>query len=339
MSSAGAPLNVALAMPVATANRLFPATLLDTLATRVRLLDREPLHDFHSPRSLEVLQEVDALITGWGCELIDDTVLKAAPRLRYILHSAGSVKHHVGEACWKRGIQVSTAADANAIPVAEYTVAMILLANKRILQVARMLHTSKAALEPEDAFPDLGNYRKRVGIVGASKIGRHVIRLLRSYELDVVVHDPYLAAADAVDLGVTAVTLDELVGTSDVVSLHAPSLPSTRNMIDARQIANFRPCATFINTSRGELVDQDALLRRLETGDLFAVLDVTTPWVLPRESDFYTNPNVLLTPHMAGSLGTELERMAVSTVQEAHRLARGEPLRFPLRDHELQFTA
>jgi phosphoglycerate dehydrogenase-like enzyme len=339
MSDDAATLNVALAMPAATANRLFPARLLDTLASKVRLLSREPLEEFHSARSLAVLGQADALITGWGCSPIDKDVLAAAPRLRYILHSAGSVKHHVGEACWERGIQVSTAADANAIPVAEYTVAMILLANKRILQVARLLHASKAAIEPEDAYPDLGNYRKRVGIVGASKIGRHVIRLLRSYDLEVVVHDPYLGDDDAAALGVTAVSLDELVRSSDVVSLHAPSLPSTRNLIDARQIANFRPGATFINTSRGELVDQDALLGRLDRGEMFAVLDVTTPWVLPPESGFYTNPNVLLTPHMAGSLGTELERMAASTVEEAHRLARGEPLRFPLRASELQFTA
>ncbi|ALE05729.1 2-hydroxyacid dehydrogenase [Arthrobacter sp. ERGS1:01] len=339
MTGNASALNVALAMPAATANRLFPPRLLDTLESKVRLLSREPLDEFGSTRAHAVLGQADVLITGWGCARIGADVLASAPRLRYILHSAGSVKNHVGEACWDRGIQVSTAADANAIPVAEYTVAMILLANKRILQVARMLHTSRSAIEAEDAFPDMGNYRKRVGIVGASRIGRHVIRLLRSYDVEVVVSDPYLNAADAAELGVTVVPLEELVGSSDVVSLNAPSLPSTRNLIDAGLISRFRPGATFINTSRGELVDQEALLRRLDQGDLFAVLDVTTPWVLPPESGFYTNPNVLLTPHMAGSLGTELERMAASTVQEAHRLARGEPLRFPLRANELQITA
>ena len=123
--------------------------------------------------------------------------------------------------------------------------------------------------------------------------------------------------------------LDELVASSDVVSLHAPSLPSTRHMIDARQIARLRPGATFINTARGELVDQDALLRRIEQGDLYAVLDVTTPWSLPTDSGFYVNPNVLLTPHVAGSLGSELERMAASTVEEALRLSRGEAAAFP----------
>ncbi|MGL3807684.1 hydroxyacid dehydrogenase [Paeniglutamicibacter sp. R2-26] len=339
MSNDESRLNVALAMPQDVARRVFPPRLLQLLEPGLNLLDTEPLEEFDSPRSRALLARADVLITGWGCPLIDGPVLDAAPNLRYILHAAGSAKHHVGQACWDRGLQVSTAAEANAVPVAEYTVAMILLANKNVLQLARIVHTKRSSVEPEDHYPRLGNFRKRVGIIGASKIGRHVIRLLRSYDLDVVVADPFLEPGEAAGLGAELVTLDELVAGSDVVSLHAPSLPSTRNMIDARQIARLRPGATFINTARGELVDQDALLRRIEQGDLYAVLDVTTPWSLPPDSGFYVNPNVLLTPHVAGSLGSELERMAASTVQEALRLSRGEPLQFQLRAADLAFTA
>lgn len=330
---------VALAMPAATANRLFPPSLLDTLAAQVTLLRRAPVEEFSSPDSLAVLAQADILITGWGCQRIDEAVLAAAPRLKYIFHAAGTVKSHISEACWERGIQVSTAADVNAIPVAEYTLAMILLANKNILQLGRLLHTSRAPVDPDAVFPLMGNYRKRVGIIGASKIGRHVLSLLKPFELEVVVADPFLDDAEAALLGVSRVSLEELAATSDVVSLHAPSLPSTLNLINADIIASFRPGATFINTARGELVDQDALLRRLETGDIYAVLDVTTPWELPADSGFYTNPNVLLTPHMAGSLGSELERLAATAVDEAIRVARGEPLRFPLTAEHLQFTA
>ncbi|MFI2564899.1 hydroxyacid dehydrogenase [Paenarthrobacter sp. NPDC018779] len=332
-------LNVALAMPEQTARAVFPARSLDPLRPALNLLGRDPIQDFHSPKGRALLRDADILLTGWGCAVIDDHVLDHAPRLKYVLHAAGSVKHHIGDACWERGIQVSSAADANAIPVAEYTVAMIILANKRVLQIARALHSTRTEVLPEQLFPDMGNYRKRVGIIGASRIGRHVIRLLSAYELDVVVSDPYLSAAEASALGVELVGLDELVASSDVVSLHAPSLPSTRNLIDARLINLLRPQATFINTSRGELVDQDALLARVERGNLFAVLDVTTPWVLPSGSAFYTHPNVLLTPHVAGSLGNELQRMAASAVEEALRISRGEPLRFPVRAEDLAFTA
>ncbi|UVJ39483.1 hydroxyacid dehydrogenase [Arthrobacter sp. CJ23] len=332
-------LNVALAMPAHTARAVFPARSLDSLEPVLNLLSREPIQDFHSSEGRALLAETDILITGWGCPLIDDAVLDAAPRLRYILHAAGSIKHHVGDACWERGLQVSTAADANAIPVAEYTVAMIILANKRVLQIALALHTTRAEVIPEQLFPDMGNYRKRVGIIGASKIGRHVIQLLEPYELDVVVADPYLSPEDAAALGAHLVSLEKLVESSDVVSLHAPSLPSTRNLINAELIGRLRAGSTFINTARGELVDQAALLARLERHELFAVLDVTTPWVLPADSGFYSNPNVLLTPHLAGSLGSELERLAATTVAEAHRVARGEPLLFPVQAEDLAFTA
>jgi phosphoglycerate dehydrogenase-like enzyme len=332
-------LNVALAMPAHTARAVFPSRSLDPLEPALNLLSREPIEDFASPSGRALLEEADILITGWGCPMIDDDVLDAAPRLRYVLHAAGSVKHHISDACWERGLLVSSAADANAIPVAEYTVAMIVLANKRVLQIARALHTTRTDVLPEQLFPDMGNYRKRVGIIGASKIGRHVVRLLAQYELDVVVADPYLSAVEAGALGVELVTLDELVAGCDIVSLHAPSLPSTKNLIDAGRIEQMRPGATFINTSRGELVDQDALLARVERGDLYAVLDVTTPWVLPSDSRFYTHPNVLLTPHVAGSLGNELERMAASAVGEALRLSRGEALQFPVAAEDLTFMA
>nr|WP_306422828.1 hydroxyacid dehydrogenase [Paenarthrobacter aurescens] len=326
-------------MPAHTARAVFPPRSLEPLEPALTLLGREPIQDFTSPAGRSMLAEVDILLTGWGCPMIDEAVLDAAPRLRYVLHAAGSVKHHIGAACWERGIQVSSAADANAIPVAEYTVAMIILANKRVLQIARALHTTRTDVLAEQLFPGMGNYRKRVGIIGASKIGRHVIRLLAPYQLDVVVADPYLSPEEAGILGVGLVTLDELVESSDVVSLHAPSLPSTKNLMDAGQIERMRPGTTFINTSRGELVDQDALLARVERGDLYAVLDVTTPWVLPADSRFYTHPNVLLTPHVAGSLGNELERMAASAVDEALRLARGEKLRFQVKVEDLAFTA
>jgi len=332
-------LNVALAMGPGVVNRVFPPRRLQTLGPGLRLLSPVPMEDFTSPRSQELLAETDILITGWGCPKLDAAALTAAPRLTHVLHAGGTVKHHVGDECWDRGIKVSTAADANSIPVAEYTVAMILLANKRVLQIARKLHTEKTEIEPDQVFPDMGNFGKRVGIIGASRIGKHVIRLLKSYDVQVVVADPFLDDAAAADLGVERVSLEELVAGSDVVSLHAPSLPSTRNLIHQGLVASFKPGATFINTARGELVDQDALLRRIQQGDLYAVLDVTTPWVLPADSGFYTHPNVLLTPHLAGSLGMELERMAVSTIEEAQRISRGEPLLHPLHAKDLAFTA
>ncbi|MFI9553432.1 hydroxyacid dehydrogenase [Nonomuraea endophytica] len=267
------------------------------------------------------LAEVEVLYTSWGCPMVTAEVLAGAPRLRAIVHAAGSVKHHVSEACWQRGIKVSSAAAANAEPVAEFTLAAILFANKRVFDIARDYRASRTGRDWDARYPGFGNYRRTVGVVGASRIGRRVIELLRPFDLEVLVSDPYLHE----ELGVAHVGLDELVARCDVVSLHAPDLPETRHMIDTARLAAMRDGATLINTARAALVDQDALTAELASGRLHAVLDHTAPEILPSGSVLYDLPNALVTPHIAGSLGGELARMADLAVDELVRYARGLP--------------
>src|SRR3954447_22204352 len=145
------------------------------------------------------LGTAEVLLTGWGCPPVTAEVLATAPRLRAIVHAAGGVKGHVTDACWERGILVSTAADANAVPVAEYTLAMILLANKGVHRAAREYARRRGAMDLVAELPGVGNYRRTVGIVGASRIGRCVIALLGPFDLDVLVHDPYLPESVALD--------------------------------------------------------------------------------------------------------------------------------------------
>ncbi|MFJ6443271.1 hydroxyacid dehydrogenase [Streptomyces sp. NPDC091649] len=276
------------------------------------------------------LREAEVLFTGWGCPLLDPAALSAMPRLRAVVHAAGSVKHHITQGVWDRGIVVSTAATANAFPVAEYTVAAILFANKRVLESARVYREKRSRVNLFDRFPDAGNYRRTVGIVGASRIGRRVVELLRPHDLRLLVHDPYLDEADARALGVERSDLDALVAESDVVSVHAPALPETRHLLDGPALALMRDGATLVNTARGSLVDTDALVKELVTGRLNAVLDHTEPEVLPPDSPLYDLPNVLLTPHIAGSQGGELHRLADAAVDELERYARGLPFAHPV---------
>src|SRR5205823_13361354 len=135
--------------------------------------------------------------------------------------------------------------------------------------------------------------------------GRRVIALLRPFDFDVVVSDPSLDQAQARELGVQLAELDDLLRASHIVSLHAPSLPSTHQLIDRRRLGLMRDGATLINTARGALVDQAALSDELVAGRINAVLDVTEPWVLPADSPLCSLPNVVLTPHIAGALGVE----------------------------------
>ncbi|MFI6602116.1 hydroxyacid dehydrogenase [Nonomuraea sp. NPDC050536] len=267
------------------------------------------------------LSQTEVLFTSWGCPPVTAEVLAGAPRLKAIVHAAGSVKGHVTQACWERGIAVSSAASANAEPVAEFTLAAILFANKRVLDIARLYREQGGPLDWDARFPGFGNYRRVVGIVGASRIGRRVIELLRPFDLEVLVSDPYLRE----DLGVAQVGLDELVAHSDVVSVHAPDLPETRHLLSRRRLAAMRDGATVINTARAALVDQEALTAEVASGRLYAVLDHTEPEFLPADSPLHDLPNALVTPHIAGSLGGELARMADLALDELDRYRRGLP--------------
>ncbi|GAA2212534.1 hydroxyacid dehydrogenase [Nonomuraea monospora] len=282
------------------------------------------------------LREVEVLITSWGCPPIDRRVLDRAPALRAVVHVAGSVKHHITDACWERGIAVTSGAAGNAIPVAEYTVAAILFAGKRVPQIAGLYRRHQAALDWTAVFPDLGNYRRTVGIVGASAIGRRVMDLLRRFDLDVLVADPYLHADTA---GAELVPLEELLERSDIVSLHAPELPETRHLLNRDRLARMRDGATLINTARGSLVDLGALTAELVSGRLHAVIDVTDPEPLPAGHPLYSLPNVLLTPHIAGSLGGELRRLTRAALDELERFTQGRPFVHPVNPALLHRSA
>jgi phosphoglycerate dehydrogenase-like enzyme len=332
-------LNTVLAMATDLPARLFTDATGERLRRTANVDPELVLTDFQSPDSREALARVEVLLTGWDCPPVDESALAAAPSLCAIVHAGGSVKGHVTPACWERGIVVSSAAEPNSQPVAEFTLAMILLAGKSAHLIERCYRERRAALDLRAEFPDIGNYDRTVGVVGASRIGRRVIALLRPFDLNVIVSDPYLDAAGARELGVEIAELDDLLRASDIVTLHAPSLPSTRHLIDRRRLGLMRDGGTLINTARGALVDQAALTDQLVAGRINAVLDVTEPWVMPADSPLYSLPNVVLTPHIAGALGVELRRLGTSAVAELERYARGEPFQYPVFRAELDRIA
>lgn len=307
---------------------------LDAVGT---VIDREPLARLDDERAAAVLAEADVLIGHWGCPTLHAEVLDLAPHLGLFAYAAGTVKWQVVDAVWARDLVVTSAAAANAVPVAEYTLAMILLANKGVpLFAAR--ERDRSARVPLDR-QHVGNLGKRVGLVGASFVGRLVIDLLRPFDLEVAVADPYLDPAEAAALGVGLMTLDELCSWCDVLSLHAPDIPSTRHMIAGPQLARLHDGVTLVNTARGALVDHDALLAEVQAGRLAAILDVTDPEPLPADSPFRSSPSVLLTPHVAGAMGGELYRLADLAVEEVERFAAGEPPRYPVTRADLDRIA
>ncbi|MEB8342890.1 hydroxyacid dehydrogenase [Streptomyces endophyticus] len=297
------------------------------------------LDDLTAARAKEVLADVEVLVTGWGCPPLDADVLAAAPALKAVVHSAGSVRGHVTDACWERGIAVSSAAAANALPVAEYTLAMILLHGKHVLERARDFRRERERGDWLLTSHEVGNYRRTVGILSASLIGRRVIELLRPFDFEVLLHDPYVSDEEAKELGAEPVTLPELFTRSDLLSVHTPLLPTTTGLVSRELLSSMRPGATLINTARGAVVDQDALTDVVRAGRVRAVLDVTDPEVLPADHPLWNCPNALITPHLAGSQGAEWQRLADTAVGEVTRWAAGDGFAHPVRRERLAFLA
>lgn len=330
-----------LAMGPGIAGRLLAERHHTRLAALTRTDTRLVAHDLAdpSPEVAAALAEAEVLFTCWGATPLTGPVLAAAPRLRAVVHAAGSVKHHITDACWERGIAVTSAAGANALPVAEFTVAAILFAGKQVLRSAQRYGELRTGHDWLDELDGSGNYRRTVGIVGASRIGRRVIELLRPSIWTSCCTTRTFGVDEASRLGVRLAALDELCASSSVVSVHAPQLPETRHLIGAAQLAAMPSGATLINTARGSLVDEDALLPELTSGRLHAVLDVTDPDPPRAGSPLYDLPNVLLTPHIAGSLGNELHRMADQALDELERFASGRPFADPVHGDTLSRSA
>lgn len=331
---------IVLAMQPSRTEHVLPEAVLHRLDGIGRLLDAEPLQHFDDERAKRLLSEAKILITGWGAPYVGREVLALAPKLKLVVHAAGTVKGLVDPGIFEAGVVVSHAAEANAVPVAEFTLAAIIFAGKHVFRFRDLYvgdrHRDRTHPMQREA---IGNYRRTVGIIGASRIGRRVIDLLKPFDYKVLLFDPTIDAGQARGMGVYKVELDDLMRHSDIVSLHAPSLPSTYRMIDAAKLALMKDGATLINTARGALIDEDALLDVLKTGRIDAIIDVTDPEIPGSESAFYDLRNVFLTPHIAGAVGLERTRLGEMAADEAERFIKGEPLLYRLTLENLENTA
>ncbi|WP_341487308.1 hydroxyacid dehydrogenase [Pararhizobium sp. A13] len=331
---------IALAMLPERTQHVLPPELLARLDQLGVLLDPTPMTTFTGDRARRLLAETEILVTGWGAPLFDANALASTPNLRLVAHAAGTVKGIVGPWVFDGGVRVTHAAQANALPVAEFTLAAIIFAGKSVFRFRDLYvaHRDRTLTHPLQAEP-IGNYRRVVGIVGASRIGRRVIELLRPFDYEILLYDPMVTEGEAGDLRVEKVDLDTLFRRADIVSLHAPSLPQTRHMVDARRLSLMKDGGTLINTARGALIDEDALLAALKTGVIDAVIDVTDPEIPGRSSPFYDLPNVFLTPHIAGAIGMERARLGETVIDEIARFIDGRPLRYEVRAQDLERMA
>ncbi len=269
---------------------------------------------------------VEALFSSWGMAKMDDTFFEVFPDLKVLFYGAGAVSGFVTDAVWSRGVQISNANVANGEAVAEYTVAQIVLLLKQAWQSALRIKREGAYSKPAGVA---GAYGSTVGLVSLGAIGRMVAQRLREYQVNVIAYDPHAPPDFVRDMGVTLCGLEEVFARADVVSCHTPWLPETEGLLTAALFRSMKPSASFLNTARGAVVDEAGLVKVLaERPDLFAMLDVTWPEPPVVGSPLYALPNVMLTPHIAGTMEAECRRMGRMMVEELDRWQRGEPLRY-----------
>lgn len=251
------------------------------------------------------------ILSTWGAVPLDGGLLDSCPDLELILHAAGTVKSFMTEELKRREIIIVSSAWINAISVAEYTLGLILTSLRNVFQHKEdFLRDGRAAWNIDRENYDGGYYRSRVGIIGDGHVVRHLLEHLKRFSFEVLVDSEYFTAEDESRFGARRADLKEVLSTCDVVSLHHADVPRWWNLLNRETLALMKKGARLINTSRGRLIDEDALIERLVKGDLTAYLDVTNTEPPEEGHPFYRLPNCILTPHIAGSIGREVRRMS-----------------------------
>lgn len=275
------------------------------------------------------LPGISACIVGWGTPRFDAAVLANADALRFIGVAAGTVNPYVSRAVFDRGITVVTGASAMAPSVAECSLLLILAALRDLPRLHGILTGSDGWPEDDDSsLRQRGLFGQRVGLVGFGRTARALVELLRPFGCQIRAFDPYADPADAAAMDVELADLDDLLTWAGVVSIHAASTAGTRHLLDRRRLQLLRPNAVLVNTARGAVVDEGALIDVLRRGTLIAALDVYEEEPLPPDSLLRRLPNVILLPHVAGPTPDRRWLMAAAVVRDLRAFVRGESLEY-----------
>lgn len=316
-------MNIAIMVDKGLADRLFKPEHLERMERLGTLRIFRGWDRLNAAEALELIEGADIVVNSWGSPRLEAELLDRSPDLKLVAYAAGSVKPVISPAVIERGIRVSSANDALAQGVAETALGLTIVSLKHIWQLAR--DTREGKWEPDHkSIREL--YGLNVGIIGAGLSGKHLIRLLKQFDVRILVHDPYLSESAVAELGAVKVGLDELLKESDVVSIHAPSIPETKHLMNERTLRLMKDDAILINTARGSLIDENALAAELRKGRLWACLDVTDPEPPSLEHPFRSLPNVTLIPHIAGAANNGLYRVGSYITRELELFARGERL-------------
>ena len=252
---------------------------------------------------------------------IDAEAIAAAPGLKVVARAGVGLDNVDIKAATEAGVMVVNAPTSNIISAAELTIGHILSLARHIPAA----HASLAAGEwKRSKYTGVELYEKRVGIIGLGRIGALIAARLQAFGVDIVAYDPYITEARAQQLGATLLPLDELLATSDFVTIHMPKTPETTGMIGAAQLKSMKKTAFVINVARGGLIDEAALAAALKAGEIAgAGIDVFTSEP-PTDAVLTAAPNIVVTPHLGASTDEAQERAGVSVAKSVRLALDGE---------------
>jgi len=316
--------------------RIYSQNIINSLKSEASLADgvftKEDIFKFP-----EKFIHVENIFSTWGMPVLtEDEIKKYLPSLKSIFYAAGTVQAFA-RPFLKCNVRIFSAWAANAIPVAEYAAAQIVLANKGFYALSKARKSHK--LDVND-FP--GNYGVNVGLIGAGTIGKLVIKFLKNQNINVniLVFDPFLPDEEAKTLGVKKVTLEEIFSNCSVISNHLANNEKTKNMLNYKLFSMVGKNATFINTGKGaQVVEKDLIKVLKQKPDFTAILDVTMPDPPSDDSEFFTLDNCILTPHIAGSHGKEVHRMAEYMLNEFRLYKDNKPCNYEVTEKMLETMA
>ena len=265
-----------------------------------------------------------------GSAAVPRWLIEAAPRLKMIQHQGVGYERIDRVAAAERGVEIALTPEGTTEAVAEHTVLLILALSRRLpLTDAALRRGEWLSFELRSLSRTLSG--RTVGLVGFGRIGQAVAQRLKGFECPVRYFDPLLelsSAASAELAAEPADSLEELLGASDIITLHAPLTPDTRQIINARTLALMRPGSFLINAARGRLVDTDALIEALQSGPIAgAALDVFDPEPPPADSPLYELPNVVLTPHIAAGTADAYSTKIAAAFDNMRRCWEDQPVR------------
>lgn len=279
-----------------------------------------------------LIKGADIAITSWNCPPLTRDILDEAPDLKLVIHAAGSVRGIVTDELWNRGIRVVSAASALGKGVAETALGLTIVSLKNIFNLNMVTSMGGWNLQ-NHTVKDI--YDIKIGVIGAGHAGRHYIKLMRNFEVEILLYDPTLDEEACKELGARKCTLASLMAESDVVSVHAPSLPVTRHMINAENLSRMKDGAVLINTARGTLINEYDLIEELRKGRISACIDVTDPEPPAELNELRLIPNVILTPHIAGAVTNGRKRIGALAVAELESFMKNENLENEVFLHQM----